>query len=85
MGAAGFEPAKAEPSDLQSDRNVLWLSQFRMFEETKGYADDQTNAKHNSARRWVTAVNNWGQLGRWAFHVCYDPHLLKSQLAELVT
>jgi len=31
--------------------------------EIKGYEDDQTKAKHTAARRWVEAVNNWGQLG----------------------
>ena len=30
--------------------------------------DDQTKAKHTAANRWVQAVNNWGELGKWAFH-----------------
>jgi type III restriction enzyme len=41
--------------------------------EIKGFEDDQTKAKHTAANRWVEAVNNWGQLGRWAFHVCRNP------------
>lgn len=35
--------------------------------EIKGFEDDQDKAKHTAAKRWVMAVNNWGQLGRWAF------------------
>jgi len=37
---------------------------------------DQDRAKHQAAKRWVSAVNNWGQLGRWAFHVCKDSQML---------
>jgi type III restriction enzyme len=33
--------------------------------EIKGFEDDQTKAKHIAAKRWVGAVNNWGQLRRW--------------------
>lgn len=52
--------------------------------ETKGYADDQTQAKHTAAKRWVSAVNNWGQLGRWKFHPCYDPQQLGRELKYLL-
>ena len=48
--------------------------------EIKGYLDDQDAAKHDAARRWVSAVNNWGQLGRWGFHVCRDPQGLGQYL-----
>ena len=41
---------------------------------------DQDRAKHQAAKRWVSAVNNWGQLGRWAFHVCKDPQMLGREL-----
>jgi type III restriction enzyme len=51
--------------------------------EIKGYEDDQTKAKHNAARRWVTGVNNWGQLGTWAFHVCRNPQLLDKEMEYL--
>jgi len=53
--------------------------------EIKGYEDDQTQAKHQAAQRWVTAVNNWGKLGQWIFpRPCHNPHLLPRQLAYLV-
>jgi type III restriction enzyme len=44
--------------------------------EIKGFEDNETKAKHDAAHRWVAAVNAWGGLGRWAFHVCRDPALL---------
>jgi type III restriction enzyme len=51
--------------------------------EIKGYEDDEVKAKHNAAKRWVSAVNNWGQLGRWMFHVCRNPQTLAKELAYL--
>ncbi len=53
--------------------------------EIKGYEDDQMKAKHNAAKRWVAAVNNWGQLGTWTFHVCRNPQLLDRELDYLAT
>jgi len=44
--------------------------------EIKGYEPNETLAKHAAANRWVSAVNNWGQLGKWEFRVCRDPQLL---------
>jgi type III restriction enzyme len=51
--------------------------------EIKGFEDDQDKAKHTAAKRWVTAVNNWGQLGSWAFHACYNPQLLDREMVYL--
>ncbi len=51
--------------------------------EIKGYEDDQDLAKHQAAERWVSAVNNWGQLGKWVFHVCKDPQMLTLELRSL--
>ena len=48
--------------------------------ETKGYEPDQDTAKHEAAHRWVSAVNNWGQMGKWAFTVCIDPQTLGATL-----
>ena len=52
--------------------------------EIKGMFTDQDNAKHEAAKRWIAAVNNWGQLGRWAFHVNKDPQMLGVDLRHLV-
>ncbi|MFZ1947122.1 MAG: DEAD/DEAH box helicase family protein [bacterium] len=51
--------------------------------EIKGEEDDSDKAKHQAARRWIAAVNNWGRLGSWDFLVCRDPHVLPRQLAAL--
>ncbi|HKM69361.1 MAG TPA: hypothetical protein VJX94_04690 [Stellaceae bacterium] len=51
--------------------------------EVKGFEDDRTNAKHGAAKRWIEAVNNWGKLGRWVFHVCRNPQTLDKELAFL--
>jgi type III restriction enzyme len=45
-----------------------------MLLEIKGYEDDQDKAKHNTAKRWISAVNNWGKLGKWDFMVCRNPN-----------
>jgi type III restriction enzyme len=52
--------------------------------ELKGYKDDQDRAKHQVAQRWVAAVNRWGRLGAWAFHVCYNPQVLGGELEWFV-
>jgi len=52
--------------------------------EIKGYEDDEVRAKHTAARRWISAVNNWGQLGRWEFHVCREPQQLGRELKYLL-
>lgn len=48
--------------------------------EIKGFEEDQDRAKHQAAQRWVSAVNHWGQLGKWDFHVCRDPQMLGREL-----
>lgn len=53
--------------------------------ETKGFEPDQALAKHEAAKRWVSAVNNWGQRGKWEFHVCHNPQQLRHELAHLVS
>ena len=51
--------------------------------EIKGFEPDQVHAKHAAATRWVSAVNNWGKLKRWGFHVCRDPQMLGEELAAI--
>ncbi len=54
--------------------------------EIKGYERDKAknDAKHESAQRWVAAVNNLGEFGRWEFRLCYDLELLLPLLGKLV-
>ncbi len=53
--------------------------------EIKGQQTDLENAKHAAARRWVSAVTNWGQLGTWDFFVCHNPQMLGQQISQLTT
>jgi type III restriction enzyme len=62
------------------------VNDLTLLLEIKGYEvhnAEQTNSKHNTARRWVTAVNNLGEFGRWEFLVCRDLDLLLPCLADL--
>jgi type III restriction enzyme len=68
-----------EPDYLVRLRNGLTL-----VLEIKGMETEQDRAKHQAARRWAEAVNNWGKLGRWDFHVCKDPQMLGRELEYLV-
>ena len=52
--------------------------------EIKGMLTEEDKAKHEAARRWVAAVNNWGKLGRWVFHVCRDPQMLERELSFIL-
>lgn len=40
--------------------------------EGKGDPDEKDDSKFTAARRWIAAVNTWGQLGRWEYDICYD-------------
>ena len=48
--------------------------------EIKGEEDNRDKAKYDAAQRWISAVNNWGQLGRWVQHVCRNPQNLLKEL-----
>jgi type III restriction enzyme len=65
------------------DYLVRLLNGATLILESKGYGDDQDHARHQAAQRWVAAVNRWGELGRWAFHVCRDPRMLGRELEWL--
>jgi type III restriction enzyme len=56
---------------------------LQKYLEIKGFEDDRTKAKHTAAKRWVAAVNNWGKLGTWLFHVCRNPQVLDKELLFL--
>jgi type III restriction enzyme len=51
--------------------------------EGKGVATEQDDSKTTAARRWIQAVNNWGELGHWEYELVFDPKklpaILKSQ------
>ena len=67
----------------EPDFIVRLKNSVHLILEIKGYEDDQELAKYAGAERWVSAVNNWGQLGEWKFYVCKDPQRLRHELASL--
>ena len=67
----------------EPDFLVRLVNGLSLVLETKGYQSNQDGAKHEAARKWVSAVNNWGQMGKWDFHVCYNPHTLGQELKDL--
>jgi type III restriction enzyme len=51
--------------------------------EVKGMHGEKEDAKFQATKRWIAAVNNWGRMGRWAFHVCKSPDVLKTEIEYL--
>jgi type III restriction enzyme len=51
--------------------------------EVKGMMDEQQKAKFEAAKRWCRAVNNWGKMGQWAFHVSKDPDHVQKEIEFL--
>ena len=43
------------------------------------------SAKHSAARKWVTAVNNQGEFGRWDFLVCRDLKALDPEIEKFAS
>lgn len=64
---------------------VRLLNGVTLILEIKGMLGAREEAKFQAAHRWVSAVNNWGRMGKWAFHVCRDPQLLARELDTLAT
>jgi type III restriction enzyme len=74
---------KYEPDFLVRLTNgVTVLTEIKGHEHTP----EQNNAKHQAARRWVSAVNNMKDevFGQWDFLVCRDVELLLPALGKLV-
>jgi hypothetical protein len=43
----------------------------------------QDNVKHEAAKRWIAAVNDWVEPGPWAFHVNKNLQMLAVELRYL--
>jgi type III restriction enzyme len=67
------------------DYLVRLTNGMTLLVEIKGLEDNQDKAKHDAARRWISAVNNWAQLGIWDLHVCRSPQMLEKQLEMLLS
>jgi len=72
------------PQAYEPDFIVRLRNSLNVVLEVKGKPQDDNDAKHQAARRWVTAVNNWGRLGEWDFLVCREPQHLAEHFKQLV-
>jgi len=72
------------PQSYYPDFIVKLADGSKVILEIKGEENDEDRAKHEAARRWVRAVNQWGKLGAWRFHVCRDPQRLGSEMGVLI-
>lgn len=73
--------------DYEPDFIVRLVNDLNLLLEIKGYEvhnPEQINAKHNAAHKWVAAVNNQGEFGRWDFLVCRDLDDLVPKIADLL-
>ncbi len=68
----------------EPDFIVRLKNDVNLIVEIKGNETEQDRAKHEGAKRWASAVNNWNELGKWDFHVCRDPQLLEHELRYIV-
>jgi type III restriction enzyme len=73
------------PHVYEPDFVVRLRNSVNVITEIKGKAYEDTDAKHQAAKRWVSAVNHWGRLGEWDFLVCRDPQKLGDEFGRLVT
>lgn len=72
------------PRVYEPDFIVRLRNSVNVVTEIKGQQHEDTDAKHQAAKRWVAAVNHWGRLGEWDFMVCREPQRLAEEFAKLV-
>jgi type III restriction enzyme len=72
------------PQAYEPDFIVRLSNAVTVVLEIKGKLYEDTDAKHQAARRWVAAVNHWGKLGEWDFLVCREPQQLPDGFAKLM-
>ena len=68
----------------EPDFIVRLRNDVKVVLEIKGKPYEGTDAKHQAAKQWVSAVNHWGRLGEWDFLVCRDPQSLGRHLSRLI-
>lgn len=64
------------PARYIPDFIVVLDSGFQLIVEIKGRYGDDADVKAKAARRWVEAVNQLGDYGRWDYVVTEDPQKL---------
>jgi type III restriction enzyme len=62
---------------------VKLMNGVNLILEVKGLINEKEKAKFEAAKRWCHAVNNWGKMGTWQFHVARDPDQLQKELRFL--
>ncbi len=72
------------PQVYEPDFIVRLQNSLHLVLEIKGQSREENEAKHQAARRWVTAVNHWGRLGKWDFLVCRDPQRLGEGIKKII-
>jgi type III restriction enzyme len=72
------------PQAYEPDFIVRLSNSVNVVLEIKGKQYDDADAKHQAAKRWVSAVNHWGRLGEWDFLVCREPQRLAEGLRKLI-
>jgi type III restriction enzyme len=72
------------PHVYEPDFIVRLRNSVNVITEIKGKQHEDTDAKHQAARRWVSAVNHWGRLGEWDFLVCREPQRLGEEIGKLI-
>lgn len=82
--AAGPYELYGHPHFYEPDFLVRLTNGVNVVLEIKGQSQGDTEARHQAARRWVSAVNHWGRLGEWGFLVCRDPQRLDEGIARLL-
>ena len=70
--------------NYEPDYVVRLANGITVLLEVKGFVSEESRAKHQAANRWCSAVNNWGQHGRWAAVECRDPAALPVQLRAIL-
>ena len=72
------------PHVYEPDFLVRLANGMTVLLEIKGKTYDNTDLKHQAARRWADAVNHWGRLGCWDFLACRNPQQLSEDFAKLI-
>lgn len=72
------------PQVYEPDFIVRLRNSVNVVLEIKRKQHEDADAKHQAAKRWVSAVNHWGRLGEWDFLVCRDPQHLGNALREML-
>ncbi len=73
------------PQVYEPDFIVRMRNSVNVVLEIKGKQHEDTDAKHQAAKRWVEAVNRWGKLGQWGFLVCREPQKLGQLLGKIAS